>query len=107
MPEHNLEHRKLAAIMFTDMVGYPETSGAQRNKALALSSVPEGQSKIAQRFIAGMATPEAGKPRRGDRTSTGFWRGPCLSPRRGLGALRALPSVETLGYCLSSSGLEP
>ena len=25
------EQRKLAAIMFTDMAGYPDASGAQRN----------------------------------------------------------------------------
>ncbi len=29
------EQRKLAAIMFTDMVGYPDASGALRNEALA------------------------------------------------------------------------
>jgi hypothetical protein len=33
-------------------------------------------------------------------------RGTVLSPLRGFGALCALASVETLGYHLSSSGLE-
>jgi class 3 adenylate cyclase len=35
------EQRRLAAIMFTDMVGYPDVSGAQRNEALALELLEE------------------------------------------------------------------
>ena len=46
------EQRKLAAIMFTDMVGYSALS--QRNEALALEPVPQGRPIIAQRFIAGL-----------------------------------------------------
>ena len=37
------EQRKLAAIMFTDMVGYPDPSGAPRNEALA----PELLTRVA------------------------------------------------------------
>ena len=68
----NTEQRKLAVIMFTDMVGY--SALAQRHEALALapisqgrtklnpvpqeppklSSVPQGRPTIAQRFIAGL-----------------------------------------------------
>jgi class 3 adenylate cyclase len=51
MPSDRTEQRKLAAIMFTDMVGY--SALAQRNEALALRSVPQGRPRIAQRFIAG------------------------------------------------------
>ena len=41
MPSENTEQRKLAAIMFTDMVGYSALS--QRNEALALELVAENQ----------------------------------------------------------------
>jgi len=34
MANHGTEQRKLAAIMFTDMVGYPEVSGAPRWRRL-------------------------------------------------------------------------
>jgi class 3 adenylate cyclase len=46
------EQRKLAASMFTDMVGYSALS--QRNEALAFRSVPEGRLRIAQRFNESM-----------------------------------------------------
>ena len=46
MLDHRTEHRKRAAIMFTDMVGC--SALAQRNEKLALNSVPEGRKKIAQ-----------------------------------------------------------
>lgn len=51
----NTEQHKLAAIMFTDIVGY--TALSQRNETLALCSVPQGRSTIAQRFIAGLSEP--------------------------------------------------
>ena len=52
MPNTGTEQRKLAAIMFTDMVGY--SALFQRNETLALEPVPQGRSTIAQRFIAGL-----------------------------------------------------
>ena len=41
MPSENTEQRKLAAIMFTDMVGYSALS--QRNEAFALELLAENQ----------------------------------------------------------------
>ena len=109
------QQRNLAAILFTDMVGY--SALAQRNERLAVESIPQGQLKpdpvpqgrptIAQRFIAGSRRPERDKPRRGDRTFVGRWRGPFLSPLRGFGAAAFFPSDKSPGYCLSSSGLKP
>ncbi|MBI2927283.1 MAG: hypothetical protein HYY24_16435 [Verrucomicrobia bacterium] len=43
------EQRKLAAIMFTDMVGYSVLR--QRDEPLALEPVPQGRQRIAQRLI--------------------------------------------------------
>jgi class 3 adenylate cyclase len=48
MAQPGTEHRKLAAIMFTDMVGYSALS--QCNEVLALRIVPEGRPKIVPRF---------------------------------------------------------
>ena len=97
-----IEQRKLAAIMFTDMVGY--SALAQRNEKLALGLVPEGRKTIAQRFIAGLGRPGRVKPHRGDRTSSGAGRDSFLSPLRGFGARAILPSGKSLGYSLSPSG---
>src|SRR5947209_4468560 len=41
MPSENTEQRKLAAIMFTEMLGY--SALAQRNEALALELLGENQ----------------------------------------------------------------
>jgi len=48
MPQDGTEHRKLAAIMFTDMVGY--SSLAERNEALALELLEEHADSCAQFF---------------------------------------------------------
>jgi class 3 adenylate cyclase len=48
MPTSGTEHRKLAAIMFTDMVGY--SALAQRNEALALELVAEQQRLLREYF---------------------------------------------------------
>lgn len=42
----NTEQRKLAVIMFTDVAGYPDTSGAQRNEALAYNSGPSEETLL-------------------------------------------------------------
>src|ERR1044071_3329356 len=44
----NIEHRKLAAIMFTDMVGYSTLS--QRNETLALELLAENQRLLRTQF---------------------------------------------------------
>jgi len=48
MPSNSTEHRKLAAIMFTDMVGYSALS--QRNEALALELIQEHQQVLRSVF---------------------------------------------------------
>lgn len=48
MPSNSTEHRKLAAIMFTDMVGYSTLS--QRNEALALELIQEHQQVLRSVF---------------------------------------------------------
>ena len=48
MPSENTEQRKLAAIMFTDMVGYSALS--QRNEALALELLVENQRLLRTQF---------------------------------------------------------
>lgn len=48
MPNSTTEHRKLAAIMFTDMVGYSALS--QRNEALALELIQEHQQLLRSVF---------------------------------------------------------
>ena len=48
MPPENTEQRKLAAIMFTDMVGYSSLS--QRNEALALELLAENQRLLRTQF---------------------------------------------------------
>ncbi len=48
MPPHSTEHRKLAAIMFTDMVGYSALS--QRNEALALELLEEHREVLRSVF---------------------------------------------------------
>jgi len=50
VPAENTEQRKLAAILFTDMVGY--SALAQRNEALALELLEE------QRVILGGLFPK-------------------------------------------------
>src|SRR6266404_9478482 len=48
MPQAGTEHRKLAAIMFTDMVGYSALS--QRNEALALELLEEHRRILRRLF---------------------------------------------------------
>src|SRR6266566_6831862 len=48
MPQDGTEHRKLAAIMFTDMVGY--SSLAERNEALALELLEEHRGLLRSIF---------------------------------------------------------
>jgi len=48
VPSENTEQRKLAAIMFTDMVGYSALS--QRNEALALELLAESQRLLRTQF---------------------------------------------------------
>ncbi len=48
MPSENTDQRKLAAIMFTDMVGYSALS--QRNEALALELLAENQRLLRTQF---------------------------------------------------------
>ncbi|MBL9175596.1 MAG: hypothetical protein JNL10_18790 [Verrucomicrobiales bacterium] len=48
MPPHSTEHRRLAAIMFTDMVGYSALS--QRNEALALELLEEHREVLRSVF---------------------------------------------------------
>jgi adenylate cyclase len=48
MPSEGTEQRKLAAIMFTDMVGYSALS--QRNEALALELLAENQRLLRTQF---------------------------------------------------------
>ncbi|MBI3414957.1 MAG: hypothetical protein HY043_06480 [Verrucomicrobia bacterium] len=98
------EQRKLAAIMFTDMLDY--SAPAQRNEVLATFEVPQGRPTIAQRFIAGLAEPSGKVPQGRKKIAFSGWRiRSTLSPLRGLAALGRFPSVETLGYGLSPSGL--
>ena len=100
MPSENTEKRKLAAIMFTDMVGYSALT--QRNEALALRLVPEGRPRIAQRFNAGLDGWRGKVPQGRKKVGCAGSRvGANLSPRRGLTTSRRVPSVETLGYSLS------
>ena len=102
----NTEQRKLAAIMFTDMVGYRALS--QRNEACAPLLVPQGRQRIAQRFIAGWGGPRGEVPQGRKKVRCAQERGVAdLSPLRGLATSWRFPSVETLGYCLSPAGLEP
>src|SRR5207247_3448129 len=48
VPSENTEQRKLAAIMFNDMVGYSALS--QRNEALALEVLAENQRLLRTQF---------------------------------------------------------
>src|SRR5260370_9040448 len=54
MPSENTEQRKLAAIMFTDMVGYSALS--QRNEALALELLEEHRGVLRGLFPKHQAT---------------------------------------------------
>jgi adenylate cyclase len=49
VPGDNTEHRKLAAIMFTDMVGY--SALAQRNDRLALDLLEEHRCLLREQFL--------------------------------------------------------
>ena len=50
------EHRKLAAILFTDMVGYPDASGAQHNEVVALNLLDEHGRILRERI--GLSCPD-------------------------------------------------
>ena len=94
------EQRKLAAIMFTDMVGY--SALAQRNEALALELVRQGRQKIAQRLIAGLAGPRGKVPQGRKRVvcAASHVRS-TLSPLRGLHPILWLIAILTNKVFLS------
>ena len=88
------EPRKLAAIMFADMVGYPDASGARRNEALALGLVPQGRQEIAQRFIAGLNAPKGKVPQGREKAEYAGKHGvTVLSPLRGVAPSPSSPGL--------------
>src|SRR6185369_9936455 len=80
------------------------SSNASYPISVSCFHVPQGRSKIAQRFIAGSWCEHETSPARDERT---YASGSILlSPRRGAGHFYAQPTVETVGYFRSSlSGL--